>query len=448
MTELTQYPKIDPATLRPDDYFASLLAVAQKQKLVTEETIIRLQGEALSFLATQSDRLTRGGSTSVRTETAQALAASVFYTVGLALKNYPTPDDALQVLTTTPLSQIWEVGQAEIMRKRRMVEFLYTRLKNCLFATPNVFYRATLLDGIAGFLKSYRPALFSQEILITLDYPLCLPTEHLCGIERVEQYLRYADAENRFCCCFSAEKTHLLLQTVCPGYEQIPLNLYETVATAALCAVLSGNPARSFSCSRTKIETFLQNRSVAQITNKLEEVLLPLAEQISCAESVCTYVRQTLPTLSARLVRAEKLGHLETVLPFARTVAPALDVTVVIGSPMPDFRYRALLQRLNACTDVAEKLRICRESVQGFGDLAELLAELCETDEDFPELLAMLPEETLAALMAVDMQEFSVADVVQPNLRHAVQTYVQTLPMEKQEQILLVAKRVHFEPCL
>ncbi len=448
MTELTQYPKIDPATLRPDDYFASLLAAAQARELVTEQTVIRLQGEALSLLAAQTNRLTRGGSTSVRTETAQALAASVFYTVGLALKAYPTPDDALCALTMTPLAQIWQAGQVEIARKRRMVEFLYTRLKNRLFATPNVFYRATLHDGIAGFLKCYRPALFAQEISITLDYPLCLPTEHLCGIERVEQYLRYADAENRFCLCFPAEKTHVLLQTVCPGYEQIPLNLYETVATAALCAVLNGNPARSFACSRTKTEALLQNRSVEQIATLLEDALFALAEQISCPESVCAYVRQTLPTLAAHLSRAQRLGHLETVLPFAHTSVPVLDVTVAIGPPMPDFCYRAVLQRLTACTDAAEKLRICKESVQGFGDLAELLAELCETDADFSAFLALLPEETLAALMAADVQESSVADVVQPCLRRAVQVYVQTLPAEKQEQIALTAKRVRFEPFL
>ena len=48
---------------------------------------------------------------------------------------------------------------------------MHDELTRSLFSTPNAFYRATLVDGIAGFFKLYRPALFAQETHSTQIMP-------------------------------------------------------------------------------------------------------------------------------------------------------------------------------------------------------------------------------------------------------------------------------------
>ena len=48
---------------------------------------------------------------------------------------------------------------------------MHDELTRSLFSTPNAFYRATHVDGIAGFFKLYRPALFAQETHITQIMP-------------------------------------------------------------------------------------------------------------------------------------------------------------------------------------------------------------------------------------------------------------------------------------
>lgn len=53
----------------------------------------------------------------MRTETAQALLDSVFYTLGIALKDFPTPDTALQGLKSRPLAALLTEGQDCIRRR-------------------------------------------------------------------------------------------------------------------------------------------------------------------------------------------------------------------------------------------------------------------------------------------------------------------------------------------
>lgn len=55
-----------------------------------------------------------------------------------------------------------------------------------MFATENVFYRTTAVEGIAGFFKLYRPSFFPQETPITADYPVFLPVTDASGAKFIE----------------------------------------------------------------------------------------------------------------------------------------------------------------------------------------------------------------------------------------------------------------------
>ena len=121
-------------------------------------------------------------------------------------------------------------------------------MKRELFSTPNVFYHATAVDGIDGFFKLYRPALFPQETHITADYPTFAQRPDLTGIEFIEAYLQQLDHENRFLRCFAPEAVYPLLCGVDVSYADLPINLYEPVALTALCCVVTGQPPETLSC--------------------------------------------------------------------------------------------------------------------------------------------------------------------------------------------------------
>lgn len=112
MLELTTTGQIDAAALAADNYFLSLLAAGAKQGILTDADLARLQSESFALLAAQTATYTGGESSSVRTETAQALLDSVFYTLGIVLKGFPTPDAALQALKSRSLAALAACGDA------------------------------------------------------------------------------------------------------------------------------------------------------------------------------------------------------------------------------------------------------------------------------------------------------------------------------------------------
>lgn len=247
MNGLTNICAMDPAALRQGEYLASLLTEAQRCGLLSQSDMERFQMDSLSLLAVQSERYNGGASSSIRVEKAQELLAGIYYTVGVALKACPAPEEALALLRQEPLAALFEKGQRRIQRKLHTARLLHRRLKRELFSTPNVFYHATAVDGIDGFFKLYRPALFPQETHITADYPTFAQRPDLTGIEFIEAYLQQLDHENRFLRCFAPEAVYPLLCGVDVSYADLPINLYEPVALTALCCVVTGQPPETLS---------------------------------------------------------------------------------------------------------------------------------------------------------------------------------------------------------
>lgn len=92
-----------------------------------------------------------------------------------------------------------------------------------------MFYRSTVIDGIASFFKLYDPLFGGQELHITADYPTCLGRPSVCGIEFIESYLQRIQAENDFLQLFPAQNVHVFLEKLVPGYAETPMNLFEPV---------------------------------------------------------------------------------------------------------------------------------------------------------------------------------------------------------------------------
>ena len=211
MLELMPAGQIDAAALAADNYFLSLLAAGAKQGILTDADLARLQSESLALLAAQTAVYTGGESSSVRTETAQALLDSVFYTLGIVLKGFPTPDAALQGLKSRPLAALLTEGQDCIRRRVAAARARHRRLAGALLETENVFYRATAADGIRGFFRLYRPALFANETHITADYPPLLPL--FFGLDGVLYSMPVSDVLTAIVSAVIIAKTYRQLNT-------------------------------------------------------------------------------------------------------------------------------------------------------------------------------------------------------------------------------------------
>lgn len=286
----------------PEDFDLSLIPLTEyglRHGLLSEDDLRRLRTESLPLLRRQAERLTGGRSSSLPTETAEALLDSVFYTVSLALKRCSSPEEALALFRQQSLDALFAAGQKRLTRKVQAAHLMHDELTRSLFSTPNVFYRATLVDGISGFFKLYRPALFAQETHITADYPLFLPPQHQTGIEFIERYLQSALCENGFLRCFTPEAVQELLGAQRANYALIPMNLLEPVLTAALLCALDGLSVLSLRCAPDAAERWLCSRSASDLTARFAAVLPELCREIRCPPRFQSYLRRCLPPLAA-----------------------------------------------------------------------------------------------------------------------------------------------------
>ncbi len=364
MLELMPAGQIDAAALAADNYFLSLLAAGAKQGILTDADLARLQSESLALLAAQTAVYTGGESSSVRTETAQALLDSVFYTLGIVLKGFPTPDAALQALKSRSLAVLLTEGQ----------------------------------DGIRGFFRLYRPALFANETHITADYPPLLPITGLCGIEFIERYLACLMAENRFLRCFQPKQVHLLLCALPEDYRKTPMNLCLPVLTAALCCELTGQPPHTLACDREALARLLGGKSGAQNARLLYGAFAPLCAALGISPRVRAYLRRVIPQIAAALTRAAQNGTLDAAVLYPSAL-PAL--TLSDSARMEDRTYAALLAALAACGDAAEKAALLKSRVRSRGDLLDVLHDAEWSSDDLAVLLAALSPASVAALCAV-----------------------------------------------
>ena len=105
------------------------------------------------ILAEQTDKWCRGESSSIPTEKAQDIMSSILFVIGIQLKLYQNPEQAIDILKSEPLKLIFENGLKLVRRKMSVSRHLQKSILDNLLDTPNVYYRATIADGINGFFK-------------------------------------------------------------------------------------------------------------------------------------------------------------------------------------------------------------------------------------------------------------------------------------------------------
>ena len=216
---------------------------------------------------------------SVRIETATELLTSIFFVIGTALRAYPTENDVITALCTVPTAQLYADGQRRIQQKLQTARLLHHRLRQHLFVTPNVFYRATAIDAIGGFFKLYRPELFAHERHITADYPTFFGLPPLFGIAFIEQYQKDIAYENRFCRSFAPSCVDTLLREQQPRYAQTVMNLFSPVLTAAIGCVLTAQPIRQLQYDRA----VLSARPALLPADAVKSMYAGIARRLCCA---------------------------------------------------------------------------------------------------------------------------------------------------------------------
>lgn len=412
----------------------------------------RLQFECLTLLASKTERYNSGDSSSIPVEKAQDIMTSILFTIGLWLKTFPNPDDAVAALQQNPISELYQEGRKRIDSMLMATKTIHTKLLHQLVDTKSVFYSDTFVGGILGFFKRYYPDYATHEIHITADYPLFNPMPKLLGIEFIKAYIEAASFENQFCSCFAAEDIHHLLSGYAEDYQRLLINIYELILTAAIGCIVSG-----LDCSRLDItkagaqflcQEFVEKPKstiLATITKAVNE----LSQHFQFSRELKGYIQSSLPLLANKIEVAAREQRLNRVFFFP--AFPENDPTIIFsyGEKMHDELYRKVIAEIGQCRDVQDKIAIVKEHIHSLADLEDVFLDAEMTGEELGSVLRELglPEITALYKKYRPMSDIDVFELREPEqlLRMCLQRHISALPDKQQDLINQASKAMQEE---
>lgn len=100
-------------------------------------------------------RYTGLDSSSIKKEVMENIHESNYYTIGLQLKTFRNPDDAIEEIKNQGLKKIYYDGRKRIDRMLDVIRVMYAKVKKNKLKTENHIYNDTVSGGIHCYAKKY-----------------------------------------------------------------------------------------------------------------------------------------------------------------------------------------------------------------------------------------------------------------------------------------------------
>jgi hypothetical protein len=415
--------KIEKGRLSSEQFFQSLLEQGYSKGLLTNSEIEDLQYDCLALLAHKVDSYSAGDSSSILVEKTQEILASNMFTIGLWLKTYQNPDEAITAIKNERIDELYQKGRKRIDTMLAATKAVHTELLQQLINTKNVFYYATVVEGIKGFFKLYYPDISAHEIHITADYPVYNTMPKLVGIEFMHAYLNAIYLENQFCLCFSVDDIHHLLCGYQEDYQELLINLYEQALTAAIGCILTGTDAHTLNISddgAARLNRMFVGKTKTEILRTIQGAAHELKHIFCFSRELDSYIQRSLSQIANNIeiaVRNHSLDHV-----FYTPIYPELKPRLIIssGDMMGNEQYRQVVNKIMQCRFTKDKIAIIREQVHSFADLDDILQ-----DADF----------TRKEIVTV-LHELSLSEIAAFSNKYSITSDIETMEYREQEQVL------------
>ena len=370
--------RIDITRLKSSDYFSSLLEEAAKASLLSDETVSRIKSDVIALIASRCVLFTKNKSSSLPVETAQIITDSVVHTIGVFLKTFIFPEQAVSYLENEKNSvfRAFCLGLKATEKSFEYSKKRYIRLKRHLIKTPNEFYNDTILSGITAFFRTYSPEYASHIIGITADYRPLLPIPDVSGMEFMEKYIKYLYFENSFLDIIGEEAVHRAMYSYDTSYDTQLINIFETVILACFVPLSEGKvidglkPNRSYRASLCgKLELIYG----FDIDGYVDALLQKICYKTDTDETLTEYILKCAPVITDKINAYVKRGMTESLFV---SKPPVVESTKYIdGEQMNDSDYEKLISEVNGCNDDDEKIKIIFASVRSVADLADVIRD-------------------------------------------------------------------------
>ena len=241
MTEIVNTGALFHDNIDSEHYLASLLKLAIDRDIITDTEFKRIKSSLNSEIARVIVRLSKGKSSSIRSEVASTIAESVAYTVSMALKKEETPYLALRRLTDDNILNIFLDGTKAINAKLKYVKHVGALISSVNIKINNDAFNG-VLNNFQSFIKSYNPDYTAHlSVIGEEDYPTAVKIENLVGVEFAAKYFEAFYYESKFLSAIGQNTIDSLLREK-PFYSSSIFNIFDFIFSLLLLRIISDMP--------------------------------------------------------------------------------------------------------------------------------------------------------------------------------------------------------------
>lgn len=316
MNEIEVISKIKREKLDERNYFNSLIESAYEEQMLSEDDIVNIQIQILQLLDEIVYKYNGLDSSSIRKEILEDISTSNNYTIGVYLKTFRNPDEALKEIKDKGVKKAYQEGRKKIDRMLNIIRLMYIKVKQNKLNIENDTYNDTIIGGIQGFLKIYNPDFKAQDMKITADYPLYNNLiGKLDGVEFIKEYLNSLYLENLFCMNFSEEKIKYLLYGYSHDYQELIINIFEIVLLETIACKLVNRDIQDLAISTLELNELyklFKNKNNIEIKNTVIKTYQRVLCEIGLdSNEYKKYIEKNLDNITQMIINAVKQKTLD-----------------------------------------------------------------------------------------------------------------------------------------
>jgi hypothetical protein len=361
-----------------------------------------LQERLYALLAKEALLFAKGDS-SLTVEAAEAVLRSLCFTIGLYLKPYGL-NASTELLKSVPFEELLRRGRDAIRVHVTTARERYAALMALPFQTHNRAFCDTVSTALPAFFKRYDALQAAHEIPCLIDYPLSSPVTGLSGIEYISEFLFRLLMETRFLCAFPKSVLESLWRSCCVDPKEQIVNLFEPVFYNAVGRLfLEKDPlpldlpiaAQQTLMERLKrLPSKVRSDAFHEAATALCQKLFPGAKDAELP----SFLHAACEELCKRLEARPDLPGPFTAFPAEGRAKP--EVFLKQNPPMPDEALRALIEEMQTCRFLSDKLLMLDREVSSVADWLEVVP-LCFSMEEYPSVFSRMKPQELAIVARI-----------------------------------------------
>ncbi|KEZ85662.1 hypothetical protein IO99_13425 [Clostridium sulfidigenes] len=367
----------------------------QIDKNISEEDKMLIEFKIWNLLGKHTERYTMGDSTSVPIEIAEELLNSICFSLGLELRELM---NAKEVLMEEDISDLLKTSWSKIASLMERGKKLLEAVRKSSPNIENISYKDTL-NEIDRFFNKYDYRFFAHKIDCSIDYQLSNAiSEKLQGIEYINEYLKALLIENEFCICFDKDNIIYILNSYCSDYKELLINIFEPILTNAIGLDILGRDILTLEISALQRETLLgifRNLSEAEILVKLKSSAKSICDILGIVDNEkIEYIQKTAANIYPRIEVGLSIGNIDNIFLSFKYEEDLKESEFIDNDTMDNERLRNLINEINDCRFISDKIAMVKEEVNSLSDLVEVL-NLCFWEDEALELFKTLSKEEI-----------------------------------------------------